>query len=674
MKIFYKVLVAVVFAAMALSVVGSPVETEAAASINNSALMPKYVTDDKVGLQDDNSPEWMKGLIMAQFRIETITSEGTFQSAVKALDHYAEMGVNGLWINPIWKRNPETVSGRNNGYGNWGPEYIEPSLTGLPATASYEESCKVVKTFVDEAHKRNIRVIFDTIAWGTTLGAPLPSQHPEFYALNSDGTMKEGWGGYLFNWNSRELKDWFREWSVKFIMNTGADGYRVDLAPDTSGYFFKEVKDELLAKGRKIMVMSEIASQHRGAFDIEQVSNGWGPEDKPYNNPALLAELRAKYGHAGDCFIKSKNNIVDSVRSGYLIGESNMQAVGAGSTFRYYTFNILNHDDYNPNLKGNRVKIGYQAIFAPFIPMWYAGEEWNNPREWVNDLGTGVMYFNKINWNAMEIPANKAFYEDFKKYIQIRRTYTDIFEYFPSELKGTNIEKVSSKVDGRNNSLQAYARFQKNRAVIIVPNYGDDDSTLSITPKYNKIGFSGAYGYKITDLFTGKEIKTAKAGELTSFEVKLASNYVGIYMIEAINSSGAVIKPGSADELLAPKETSDIAMSNTTSKKPASSKSTGGTNDQADNTIGGETQGDNTNLTDPEPGEVTVIKKPDNILTQGEFPLVLMICTIVFVVLVAGGSTVFILIKKRMAQKALLQEILGAEQAAPKEQTPEKGE
>ena len=72
--------------------------------IDNSSLLPAYVPDDQVELLDDGSPEWMRSLIMSQFRIETDTEEGTFQSAISVLDHFAEMGVNGLWINPIYKR------------------------------------------------------------------------------------------------------------------------------------------------------------------------------------------------------------------------------------------------------------------------------------------------------------------------------------------------------------------------------------------------------------------------------------------------------------------------------------------------------------------------------------------------------------------------------------------
>ena len=96
-------LVVVAVAATALACSPAHPAKEIAMRIDNSALIPKALPDGEVKMEG-MSPDWTKTLIMAQFRIETATPEGTFQSATKVLDHYAETGVNGLWINPIWQR------------------------------------------------------------------------------------------------------------------------------------------------------------------------------------------------------------------------------------------------------------------------------------------------------------------------------------------------------------------------------------------------------------------------------------------------------------------------------------------------------------------------------------------------------------------------------------------
>lgn len=228
--------------------------------INNSALIPKVLPEDQVKWEG-SSPDWTKTLIMAELRIETATPEGTFQAATRVLDHYAEMGVNGLWIGPVYER-----GSKGNGYGNFGPDTIEPLLTGK---STKRESFAVVRQFVEEAHRRNIRVIFDIIVWG----------------------------GYAFDWNNRELRSWFKNAAVEFIEKTGADGFRVDLAPDTSGYFFKEIRSELVALGRKPLIVSEIPNKRMETFDFEQVGvNGW-TEEPDYATPGKHDEQKLRFGH-----------------------------------------------------------------------------------------------------------------------------------------------------------------------------------------------------------------------------------------------------------------------------------------------------------------------------------------------------------------------------------------
>ena len=159
------------------------VHATAQETIDNSALIPKILPDSQVRLEG-YSPDWVKTLIMAECRIETATSEGTFASATRVLDHYAEMGVNGLWIDPIYER-----GSKGNGYGNFGPLTIEPLLTGAKTT---DDSFRVVSHFVDEAHRRNIRIFFDIIVWGTERTPHLSPSIPSSITRRTDNSGRSG--------------------------------------------------------------------------------------------------------------------------------------------------------------------------------------------------------------------------------------------------------------------------------------------------------------------------------------------------------------------------------------------------------------------------------------------------------------------------------------------------
>lgn len=136
----------------AAMLLGSLTSPAAAEPVDNSALLPPVLPDDQVALEGI-SPDWVKSLIMMELRIETLTEEGTFDAAISKLDHFAEMGVNGIWVGPVFDR---AMDGRfNNGYKNFGPHTLCSKLTGTP---DLEESYRAVRRFVDAAHQRNIRV------------------------------------------------------------------------------------------------------------------------------------------------------------------------------------------------------------------------------------------------------------------------------------------------------------------------------------------------------------------------------------------------------------------------------------------------------------------------------------------------------------------------------------
>lgn len=495
------------------------------AAINNAGLIPKFVPDAEVRMEG-LSPDWVKTLIMAELRIETATAEGTFASALKALDHYAEMGINGLWICPVWER-----GSRKNGYGNFGPATVEPLLTG---EQDPEKSFAAVRRFVQEAHRRNIRVIFDIVAWGTRKDAPLVTRHPEFYKRLPDGKNWEVWGGYGFDWENAAFRKWYRDAAVRFILETGADGYRVDLAPDTSGYFFREVREAVYAAGRKIILMSEMPGERKETFDFEQNGvTGW-TEEPDYAHPDHHREQNEKFGKHNDALLHG--NLVEMIRTGTGIGKATLQQQGHGGAYRFYTQNLLNHDDGEPFVRGSRVRFGYTAVFAPLIPLWWIGEEWNNPQQLIPDAEGGVMFFNAINWTAKEAPENRAFFEDVKQYLRIRRSHPDIFESFPAETRQANIAAVESSRNGAPNPLQAYARFAGNKAVLVVPNNSDsaESTAFKIRVPLVKLRFASVgKSIAVTDLMTGQPVSSGLATSELELSVSIPKDHLAVLLVES---------------------------------------------------------------------------------------------------------------------------------------------
>ena len=452
--------------------------------LDNSDLIPKILPDSEVKLDANGTPDWASTLILAEIRIATATEEGTLQSAVSVLDHYAEMGVNGLWVCPVYDPGQS-----GNGYGNLGPHTIDPAITG---TENYEEGWKELKKFINEAHKRDIRIILDVISWGTVNESRLYQEHPDWFTMNS------AWGGREFNFANDEFVEWYINEVVDIALKTGCDGFRYDVEPSYAGYKVDgEIRNRLLKKGKKIFTIGEAENERGGAYDIEQGGVTGTVTVENYTSPEPIYYMIDRY------------NIVDSIKNGEHIGSLLSQENGKGGRYRYYTNCISNHDNKYPIGLANRLAFGYQMIYAPFIPLWYIGEEWNNPLNlFIEDA---VLYYNRIDWQALLIPQNRAFYEDVKAMLRIRRQYPEIFAYYPEQFIHTNICKVEAIGGG----LQAYARYAGDTAILIVPNYNaSGNGNITLVVPFAACGLEDKKHFIATDAVSGEVIAEGNADEV----------------------------------------------------------------------------------------------------------------------------------------------------------------
>lgn len=467
--------------------------------IDNSDLVPVYAEDADVELlPSDNgekrTPAWVDSLIITELNVETASTDGKFSGMTKALEHLQEMGVNGIWLTPINDNGGNGVSR----YANYGPHTVASKLTGAD---EYTEGWQVVKAFVDEAHRRNIRVFLDIITWGTAKTAGLYTEHGDWF------TGEEVYGGYKFNWSNAELNTWFKDQMVSIVETTGADGFRADCGSQFCGLqLFKDVRSALLAKGIKIAMFSECAEVRDGTFDFEE------------HSVANANDSANTFWNTADFY--TENNIVDAVSNGTTLGTAELLAAGEGGKGRWYSSLISCHDSVQYGSE-QLVSIGYGAILAPFIPMWYIGEEWNNA---VTTSDGQQLYRNSVNWQMID--ANRAYYESVKKLIRIRRTYSAMFEASTPNHRASNICKVTT--DG---SLQAYARYSDGKAILVVANQGTAAQRFHIEVPYAGAALE-AGNYRIVDLIHDATVSAGESSTLASFDATVEAGEVGVYLVE----------------------------------------------------------------------------------------------------------------------------------------------
>ena len=486
--------------------------TYAADKIDNSSLL-SYEGGSKtvVAPSDENgkvmSPAWLDSAIMVEVRLDTASIGGTFQSSRQLIDFYASAGVNVIWLVPIYQR-----GAGGNGYGNVGLHTVEPALTG---TNDMDEGWQVVKEFVDYAHSKGVYILLDIVTWGTMKSAPLIEEHPTWFS-------GEAWGNAAFNWSNKEFREWFINQAVTNIEVTGADGYRCDCEPFTAGYtVYREIRERLNAKGIYPVIMSEDGTDRRqGVFDCEQ-------DGVLAYNSMSRGEL---YQKPVNFFADGILRMMDSIEKGTGLGaqtlQSNRRISGTG---RYYTNCITNHDYQSRNVNGNRIKIGYSAIYAPYIPVWYMGDEFGVQYK------NAVLYDIRVDYGEIDRnPEQAVFFEDVKQMINIRRTYGDIFGYWPLNHRETNICQVT--VEGLDNKkCNNYARYMGDRMIIVAANNKADQSGVCKVAIPFEEGFAQQYyNYRVTDLLTGTVITVGRADTVNNFSCVIPNEYCGVYLVEGI--------------------------------------------------------------------------------------------------------------------------------------------
>ncbi len=472
--------------------------------IDNRDVTPKWVDvrDPSITIDEYGAPSWLKDLVIVSAAVNKKSTDGTLMGMLPIIDHYAETGINGLWLSPLGKHD-------NNPYLNYGWHTIDSDYTG---TEDFDESLEVLAYFVDECHKRNIYVFLDFTSWGLSPKTDLLQTHPEFFTGQVDGQ------GIVIDWSNPDLIEFYVSTVVKICSTANIDGVRYDVEPRYSGYIPAQmIKERLYNMGRKMAFFSELGNDRVGSYDFEQ----WGVNPQGFSTTFPFRGFIEKY------------NIVDSIKTGSILGTDTDVATGEGGRNHYYTIQLTCHDSYNFAVRGNRVMMGYSALFTPFIPLWSIGEEFNNPFT----VPGYTLFTNPTDLSYKDV--NRDFYEDVKKMFRIRWQYRDIFaNNTESTIKDANICKVI--VDGAE-EVQPYARYADNRAIVVVPNMNTDKSTkFTVYTPFTDTNLQGYKSYKITDLLSDKVIAEGSAEKIAKFSVNIPYENQGIYLIEGVGKQTAI--------------------------------------------------------------------------------------------------------------------------------------
>ena len=178
--------------------------------------------------------------MLYEMNIRQLTAEGTFSAAIERLAFLRSVGVDALWLMPIY---PIGEEGRKGSLGSY------YSIRDYKAINPEFGTKADFRRFVDAAHALGMKVLLDWVANHTARDARWIDQKPaDWYERDENGVAKIPWDWSdtaKLNYANHDVWlgqiDAMRYWVEEF----GVDGFRCDMAMLVPIEFWQEASAEL---------------------------------------------------------------------------------------------------------------------------------------------------------------------------------------------------------------------------------------------------------------------------------------------------------------------------------------------------------------------------------------------------------------------------------------------
>jgi len=196
-------------------------------------------------------PEWTYDSVVYEVNIRQYTPEGTFKAFEQHLPRLKELGVDVLWLMPMYE------IGKEERKGTLGSYYAISDYKKVnPEFGTMEDFEHLLKA----AHEQGFKVILDWVANQTAPDHVWMSEKPaDFYERDSLGNAI-----YEYDWNdTRSLNYeneevwWAQDDAMRFWLEKGVDGFRCDAAGEVPAKFWKGILPKLNEDYPDIYLLAE---------------------------------------------------------------------------------------------------------------------------------------------------------------------------------------------------------------------------------------------------------------------------------------------------------------------------------------------------------------------------------------------------------------------------------
>lgn len=189
-----------------------------------------------------------------QVNMRAFSEEGNLQGVLDRMDYIESLGVNVVYLMPIYPVGEERSAG---GLGS--PYAIKDYKAVNPELGDIED----LRAVVDAAHERNMAVVLDFVANHTAWDNAWISEHPEYYQKDENGDIiippNTNWNDVAqLDYSNVELRSEMIDAMSYWIYTANIDGFRMDAADFVPDSFWKQAVERLeQIRGEEVLMFAE---------------------------------------------------------------------------------------------------------------------------------------------------------------------------------------------------------------------------------------------------------------------------------------------------------------------------------------------------------------------------------------------------------------------------------
>jgi glycosidase len=267
---------------------------------------------DVASLPARPSPEWVTRGVMYQIQPRAFTPEGTLKAATARLPKVAEMGVDIIYMCPVF------VSDDDPDLKGWSPRQKKSGMNNPRNPYRMKDYYHVdpeygtdddLKEFIATAHNLGMRVLLDMVYLHCGPNAVFLKEHPNFVQRDDKGNIVcASWNFPKINMANPELREYLWRNMEYWVTDFDVDGFRCDVS-DAIPLDFWETARERLEKIRPDVCMLAEGTRREDQLKAFDLDYGWGFQwDNAAKFRAQWEKMRDERPRGGARFIRFIDN------------------------------------------------------------------------------------------------------------------------------------------------------------------------------------------------------------------------------------------------------------------------------------------------------------------------------------------------------------------------------